>query len=271
MKHMRYIYFSVLLLVVMAGCTKSDQSNIVIPAAEVHFLSATKNVGYPVRNAPLDSFVVQVGTTNVSNVDRTVSFNITSPTGAVKGTDYNVVSPSTGNTVVIPAGKAVGSIKIHGIFSAYAAGKRDTLVFTLAQPSLPVSKFSDTVNLILQRFCDIVPADFSGNFKVLLDEWADYSVGDIIPLTVSGDTVMFRYFASAAVPIKILVNKTTGVTSVAKQVYGRYGPTEVFSCASVAGSAFNTVNACDKIIGVNLNHTSPLGNYGNYAIRLQKQ
>ncbi len=274
-KFMNIYFFTGVLLLSIASCKKN---NVVLDQAPLIPLEAARFLMVPtVANnyynfnigqtpAPGSVFNLPIGVTTVSNVDRKVKFTITS-LRAVSGVQYTAPTE-----VTIKAGKATDTLRIQGLFAGYPTGRKDTLKIKITSEAGFVNKngYQDSVMVVMQKFCPLNVADFAGDFKVLVDQWADYSVGEIIPLTVSGDTVMFKYFANAAVPIKILINKTTNVTSVAKQVYGRYGPTEVFSCASVAGSAENFVNACDKIISVNLNHTSPLGNYGNYVIRLQK-
>ncbi len=276
MKKFMNIYFYIgLVLLGTASCKKNnvvlDQSPL-IPLEAARFLMVPTvsnnyyNYDILATPAPGSVFNLPIGVTTVSNVDRKVMFTITSRT-AVSGVQYTAPTE-----VTIKAGKAIDTLRIQGLFAGYPSGRKDTLKIKITSAAGFVNKnsYQDSVMLVMKKSCPLNVADFAGDFKVLVDQWQDYSVGDIVPLTVSGDTVMFKYVASAAQPIKILVNKTTNVTSVAKQVYGRYGATEVFSCASVAGSADNFINACDKIISVNLNHTSPLGNYGNYIIRFQK-
>ncbi len=264
-----------LLLLSIASCKKNNlvvDKDPLIPLEAARFLMVpTASNNYYNFNilevpAPGSVFSIPIGVTTVSNVDRKVSFTYTS-NKAIAGTQYTAPSEIT-----IKAGSTIDTLRIQGLFAGYNTGRIDTLKIKIASGTGFINKnsYQDSLMLIMKKTCPVVVADLAGDFEVVRDGWADYSVGDIIPLTVSGDTIMFKYLASAALPIKIVVNTATGVTSVAKQVYGRYGATEVFSAQSVAGSAENFVNPCDKIVSVELNHTSPLGNYGNYVIRLKK-
>lgn len=113
----------------------------------------------------------------------------------------------------------------------------------------------------------------TGNYIVLQDDWADYSVGDVVVLTqIDANRISFKYSAAAAQPIIITINPTTNVTSVASQVYGNYGPPYGdFTAASVANNAANVVLPCAKEIGVRLSHTSGGLNFGDHTIRFRKQ
>ena len=272
----KIFFFTGLVLISITSCKKNnvvlDQAPL-IPLEAARFLMvptvSNNYYNFDILKTPSPGTVynLPVGVTTVSNVDRKVSFTITSRTAAA-GVQYTAPAE-----LIIKAGKALDTLKIQGLFAGYPSGRKDTLKIKITSGAGFIDKnaYQDSVMLVMKKACPLDMAEFAGNFVVLQDAWADYGAGDVIPLTVSGDTVMFKYFANDAVPIKILVNKTNNTTSVAKQVYGRYGATEVFSCASVAGSSSNFIDPCDRIISVNLNHTSPLGNYGNFVIRLQKQ
>ncbi len=264
-----------LILISVVSCKKNNvvvDQDPIIPMEAARFLmvpTASNNYyNYNILEVPSpgSTFKIPVGVTTVSNVDRKVQFTYTS-NRAVAGTQYTAPTELT-----IKAGQTIDTLTVQGLFSGYPTGRIDTLKIKITSGAGFINKnsYQDSLMLIMKKTCPVVVADFAGDFKVLFDGWQDYAVGDIVPLTVSGDTIMFKYLASNAVPIKVLVNRATGVTSVAKQVYGRYGATEIYSAQSVAGSAANIVNPCDKIFSVELNHTSPLGNYGNYVIRLQK-
>lgn len=269
------IFLGGLILLSIASCKKNnlvvDQDPLIpLEAARFLMVPAASNSYYNFNilevPAPGSVFNLPIGVTTVSNVDRKVSFTYTS-NRAVAGAQYTAPAEIT-----IKAGQAIDTLRIQGLFAGYPSGRIDTLKIKISPGTgfINNNAYQDSVMLIMKKTCPVVVADFAGDFEVEEDGWADYQVGDVVPLTVRGDTIMFRYAASAAVPIKVLVNTTTGVTSVAKQVYGRYGATEIFSAQSVAGSSDNFVDPCDKIVSVELNHTSPLGNYGNYVIRFRK-
>lgn len=171
----------------MSSCDKTELYDVDVASPEAHFVGE-KFQSYPVRGTgTIDAYSVQVGTTDVSSADRVVTYNITSPSGAVAGTQYTV----TGNTVTIAAGKAVASIAVQGILAGFPAGRIDTLVFTLAQPSLKPSGFLDTVKLAIGDICsESNPFDinsFAGNY-LNTNETFSTSVYGPYPTTISSIT-----------------------------------------------------------------------------------
>lgn len=134
------------LIIMLTGCDKTKPYDITIPSPAAHFVGADSRIYSVLDNPPPPSFIV-VGTTDVANVDRVVTFSVTSPTGAILGTDYTL---NRTGTVTIPAGKTMDTIAVNAIFSSYANGEIDTLMFTLTQPSMAITDFSDTVYLILR-------------------------------------------------------------------------------------------------------------------------
>jgi hypothetical protein len=116
---------------------------------------------------------------------------------------------------------------------------------------------------------------YQGDFKILEDEWADYSPGDIVPVTrIDATHFSFKYAAPDALPIIITVDPLTNEISVAKQVYSPsgyglgYGP---ISCESVSSSDHpNIVSPCDQKFGVVLRHTGTAVSFGNNYIEMQK-
>lgn len=128
----------------MVSCKKQETT---IPPAQVHFTGAASQ-SYAVRAAGVAPYTIQIGTTDVASTDRTVGIKVTSRT-AVAGTQYTV----SANTVTIPAGQAIGSFNIQGIFAGYPAGRLDTLVITLTEPSITPAKFMDTIRLAIGDIC----------------------------------------------------------------------------------------------------------------------
>lgn len=120
--------------------------------------------------------------------------------------------------------------------------------------------------------CKFNADNFTGDFKVITDQWQDYAVGAIITLTrVDANTVSFEYAASDPSPILVHVNPATNETSVAMQTYGSYGG-EVFSCRSAATPLDDdNVSPCEGTLTINLEHIGATsGSYGSAKIKLQK-
>ncbi|MDP4261574.1 MAG: hypothetical protein Q8941_03480 [Bacteroidota bacterium] len=126
-----------------------------------------------------------------------------------------------------------------------------------------------------EAVCQYNPSQYQGNFVVVSDDWADYSPGDNVPLTMIDAThFSFKYLADNAQPIIVTVNPVTNAVSVAKQVYGSgYGgaswPYGNISCESVPG-VDDFVAPCSGIFSVRLKHTVAAGSFGEAVIVLQK-
>ncbi len=276
-------FISLTLLVLITGCDKTKPYDIQKVDALAHFVSASKNISYYVRNNASDSFSVQVGTSDVSNQDRLITFNISSPTGAVAGGGYTLLTPSSGNTVVVKAGTAITTIKLHGNFATYASGKKDTLVFTLAQPSLAIAKFSDTVKVVLQRYCDVVPAGFTGDYKNSNDTDPSGSYGpykatvvSITPTSSTSANMVIANFSFTEIAPYNILNITVGLdwtdpanfkTSIPTQIisndnfYG-YGP------LTIAPNGTGSFSSCDNTFTFNYKLNVSAGSFGNFVTKM---
>jgi hypothetical protein len=142
----------IVLLAVTAGCDKTKLYDIKTADPEGHFVGAA-NQSYSVLVNPAPAYVVRVGTTNVSNADRTLTINVTSPTGATASNQYTLGRVGAGNTVTIKAGQAIDSFTVQANFASYTTGRKDTLVFTITEPSLKPSTFLNKVTLALGGPC----------------------------------------------------------------------------------------------------------------------
>jgi hypothetical protein len=154
----------IVLLAVTAGCDKTKPYDLITPEAQAHFVGGA-NQTYSVLVNPAPAYVIKVGTTNVSNADRTVTINVTSPTGATANNQFTLGGVGAGNTVTIKAGKAIDSFTVRANFASYTAGRKDTLVFTISEPSVKSALFLDKVTLALRGPCfegDITAATLNG-------------------------------------------------------------------------------------------------------------
>jgi hypothetical protein len=142
----------VVLLVVTAGCDKTKLYDLKTPEPQAHFVGAATQT-YSILVNPAPAYVVRVGTTDVSNADRTVTINVTSPTGATAGNQFTLGGTGAGNTITIKAGKAIDSFTVTANYTSYTAGRKDTLVFTIAEPSVKSAAFLEKVSLVLRGPC----------------------------------------------------------------------------------------------------------------------
>lgn len=145
------------------GCDKTKPYDLVTPPAQVHFVG-DKNQTYTLEDETSGTFKVTVGTTDVAATDRTVTYNVTSSTGAVEGTEYTL---SPAGKVTIPAGKTTADIVIDGDFTHYISGRKDTLVFTLSEPSIKAAGFMNEAVVVMRGPCfdgDVTLSEMGGDY-----------------------------------------------------------------------------------------------------------
>lgn len=167
-------------VLVIAGCDKTKPYDVTIPPAVVHF---TTSGALGLKSDESPKGIVTVGTSNVEDVDREFTLNVTSPTGAVAGQQYTI-SPAT--KLVIPKGQATVDITIEANPDFYNPGDRDTLILELASSgSTPVAEFMQRKVVVISGPCDDSDVDIAvmaGVFANSSDADGTYSV------TVSGLT-----------------------------------------------------------------------------------
>lgn len=158
---------SVSAALLLTSCDKTKPYDVEVPPAQAHFVGKEVQV-YSAADNPTPVYDLQVGTTDVAQTDRTVTYKVSSPSGAVGGTQYTIATGNTTGTVTIPAGKAIANIKVQADYNAYVSGRKDTLMFTLAEPSIKPAGFMDTVYLIIRGACfegDVNLNDLLGDYE----------------------------------------------------------------------------------------------------------
>jgi len=121
--------------------------------------------------------------------------------------------------------------------------------------------------------CKFNADDFTGNFKVVADDWQDYLPGDIVTLTkVDSTHISFVYPTAFDVkPIVITINPNNS-TTITKVSFGRYTAGGTLYVAEPAAGADNIVLPCEKTISVRINFSSSTGtNFGIGLFKLKKQ
>lgn len=157
----------VLIAIMFANCKKSTPYDTITAPLQATFLNQTlRNYSITTANS-VDS--IPVGITVPSNVDRTINIAVTSPTGAVSGTQYTVTS----TTVAIPAGKTIGYFVVKGIYNQYLTGRKDTLVLNIQPseaPGVGPSDYNSTLKVVLRGPCfegDVNLNAFKGSYKAV--------------------------------------------------------------------------------------------------------
>lgn len=116
----------------------------------------------------------------------------------------------------------------------------------------------------VQFFCPLVnAADFNGNYKVVLDKWEDYSIGDVIPVTYVPSEGLYKFRISCAnnafisnaatTYLTVTINPLNGsVTGTSNQGYNYGLPsgalTNVFITGSV-GTCTGDINLIQEFRG----------------------
>lgn len=136
---------------------------------------------------------------------------------------------------------------------------------------------SESAYKMALRFSVVVVCPFTGgmagDYKIIRDDWQDYSVGDIITNAVAdgpgANQISLHVFPNPAYgdavnPIIVNVDPASGTATVPAVQYGDYGV-----LISAVGDGF--VFSCAGFITLNLRHFSAGSNYGTYKLVLQKQ
>jgi hypothetical protein len=147
------------------GCNKHDSYQA--PPIVAHF---TNRTGGDLVVALGTRFAVPVGVTLPSSAARTVSYTITSPTGAVAGTHYNI-SGTIGSLPLAP-NRVVDSLIVTAVASQYAGTSRiDTLVIAIrSNGDFGPADYNATYRLVLKATCDINPAQLVGAYTRTLEQ-----------------------------------------------------------------------------------------------------
>lgn len=146
-------------MLVFGSCTEEVNDDIVTPPAFAEFGTSNLLGKYFITNSASSAFKIPIGITNVTNSDRTIQLNISSPTGAQSGVQYTAPS-----SIVIPAGKAADSLIVKGLFAGYPTGRRDTLRIAISGGDALVNTYNNTYDLVMQKYCDVSITALQGNY-----------------------------------------------------------------------------------------------------------
>lgn len=278
---------SLALLLVVIGFANCKKEGIRVPEEVLaHFQN--QSVGnYFIQNDPASVFEVPVGALTVSDKPRTVSYTVTSPTGAVAGTHYAIANTGT---VVIPAGKSIASIPVKGIFAAYPTGRRDTLRFTLTGGEITAAEYNKTYDLVMQKYCPVNVNTFAGTYANTQELFGTQAYGPytttISSVTPNGATkariVVQNIFDSGWGPIEfdldwtdpanfkaVVVAKSSGIGN-AGTLGAQYAGQQV-AVRPFAGND-GTFSSCDGTITLRMQlGVAGLGWFGSlYTVTLKK-
>ena len=185
--------FVLILGTIVAACKRTG---ITLPPSQAHFMDLNSAVYFITDTIVTDT--IPIGVTTVANKDRTVSFTVSSPSGAVAGTQSNDQYTLSSATVTIPAGQALGYIVVKGNFAFYKkdSTRKDTLVFSLVNGQaggIVPADFNDSFTLVLRGPClegvDFDPAEFNGTYNNCIDfQPGSFSSGTYSVIISSGSS-----------------------------------------------------------------------------------
>lgn len=154
-------------------------------------------------------FMIPIGVTNVSNVDRTVTLTYTSAT-AVQGVDYTAPA-----SFVIKAGKALDSLPVTGNFASFGGSvtKIHKIVVTISGGDIATNPTKTHYNLTMKMFWEADVNAFNGVYNI-----SDYYNGVlesaytvvITPVSGNGPTsvISIDNLWGSGVPVKVTLNWT---------------------------------------------------------------
>jgi hypothetical protein len=284
MKKLLLIINTFLVLAVLAVSCKKTGIPEVLPTSTQEIASVTLAGSYYIENSPSSEFKIPVGTTTISDVDRTINFTYTSSTGAANGVQYTAPA-----SVTIPKGKAVDTLRIKGIFTGYPTGRKDNLKIKITGGSLPTFAGKDSFLLTLQGYCSVSLAALGGNYDNTLEYGSGTTPGygpytiQILNVTSTGATSATAKIANiyddswGQVNINFdWLNPAAFKVTIPLQSIGRtYSGTAAYVRTSTASTAVNTFSSCDNSITISIDIVNSAGGAiagqpSNYKIILKK-
>jgi hypothetical protein len=193
MKYSRLLFtLAAFTTLALTACKKNnyvvDNDEFGQPAAFVKF--NVLNVGDTTRtlyvSATNNKVIIPVGITDVQNVDRTVTIELTS-TSAQNGVHYTAPT-----SVTIPAGEAVANFEVTADVATYASGRVDEIRAVITGGDVPVATYQKAVRITLRPDCN------EGN-PTLVDLEGDYANTheDLSGSTYGPYTVTVEYITPA--------------------------------------------------------------------------
>ena len=262
MKKLIYLFLAII-SVTIYGCRENDVQYSGKPL--LHFSENTSSSASVTKGGGNVTVPVTVGSIIPVNGDQNFQLVVdTEKSTAKEGVDFVLVNNGTGT---ISSGKTTGVANVTLLESgATLAGKK--VVFKIKSSTLENAIFDDTYTLNIQLACPYSQNTFIGNYKVLVDDWADYKVGDMVPVKAGSNPNEIRIMATnntsldnSATAYMIVNIKSDGTATVTSNEPFKYGS----SSFPVTGSG--TVDLCSGNIDLVVNYGT---SYKNQKFRLTK-
>lgn len=268
---MNRTFFKISFLLFLVGAIVScKKNNFVVdkeitPPSFVKFstMQPADSIGTFFIRSNNNVFKLPIGVTAVADRDRTIQLSYSS-NSAVQGQQYSAPA-----TITIPAGKALDTLTIQGLFAGYpSSSKVDTLKITVGG-DVPTSAYKGTYTLYMRKYCEVNINDFAGDYNNTIEDYGGSKYGPY-STTVSNITPISATKARLSVtniwdsgwgPIEfeldwsdptnhtvIVVDKSSGIGD-AGTLSSTYAGRQV---AVRANGRVGTFNACDPSITLNL-------------------
>jgi len=260
--------FFLLVIFVLPGCKKTD--TLVDVPSQAHFTNLLGDTYF--ITGPNVVKKIPIGLTTVTNYDRTINFSVSSPTGAIAGTHYNIVG---GNSITIPAGKAVDSITVAGVYSQYLAARKDTLIFTITDGTdTKASTYNATYKLFMRGPCsdiEIVFTQMLGSYTKTFENgsYGPYTttITNFTPISATSGTASFtNLYDSDITAVATFDWSTPGnfTVTIASQ------PTQYGLLIRSAGGVPGTFTYCVNSFTIPLELYTAAGTYDSWIMTMKR-
>lgn len=281
-KGVKFLFLTGAIAVAIVSCKKQA---LFQPPAYSEFVAPTgiMNSAFYVQNSENSVYKIPVGITNVSDKDRTIQFSYSSPTGATSGTQYTAPA-----SVTIPAGKALDTLVVKGLYSGVSSSKTDSLYITISGGDAPVNAYNNVYKLALKKYCNVSLAELAGDYVNTMDKqnnsaWGPYASNiTAVSTGATTATLTIKNFAAAgfgpfaptdpafAPGIKVNIDWTDPskfTTSVPTQDFytdATYGK------ATIKANGTGTFSSCDQTFTINYTVTVAAGSFGNFTTTIKR-
>lgn len=244
-----------LIFLSLESCKKNNVvvGQDIVPPTYAKFNSPSTSVYdsaiYYVKNTG-ETFKIPVGITTVSGKDREVHFTYSS-SSAVQGTQYNAPV-----SITIPAGHALDTLNISGVFAGINAGEVYRLAIDISgTDDVPMSPYKNHFVLFIRKSCEIILTDFEGAFDNTYDNAGSYgpytttvTPGSITMTTATSATFTIENVWDPGVPVITTVNADW--TADPDHPIITIPDQEYFAGADlwIRGTQDGTFSACDQTI-----------------------
>jgi hypothetical protein len=272
-KNQTFLIIAFFVLIAVGACKKESISKVAIPERVAHFTNETSG-SFFIQNTPNATFKIPIGITAPATTDTKITVSVSSPTGAVAGTQYNLPSA----TITIPAGETVDSLSVQGLFAGYPGNRKDTLVFTLTGGDVSPASYNNTYTLVLQKYCNVDLSAFTGIYiaqdydaTTNLPDGAAYSLA-LTPGTsgaTSGNIVVSGLWGIPD-PFTVNVDWTNPAsfsTNIADQpwfIHPTYGQ------ARIKAAGVGTFSSCENTVVIRYEVYVSAGTFGRFYTTLRK-